>query len=161
MSIGAMADGVVSLAAPAMYFTGGTVMSVSYPTSTMDYEARIQSMRGNNPGFSHATAFHEMIPGHNLVGYMAARFNDYRANLIVDEELRERFAALAPGVQLVFISDSCHSGTLSRFEPPGRYRLGPPSVRGTAPPPLSPPRLELAERGEPPAPPGTVGWPAR
>ena len=38
-------------------------------------------MRGNNPGFSHATAFHEMIPGHNLVGYMAARFNDYRANL--------------------------------------------------------------------------------
>jgi hypothetical protein len=63
------------------FFTGGTVMSVSYPTSTMDYEARIQSMRGNNPGFSHATAFHEMIPGHNLVGYMAARFNDYRANL--------------------------------------------------------------------------------
>ena len=47
---------------------------------------------------------------------------DYRANLIVDDELRERFAALAPGVQLVFISDSCHSGTLSRFEPPGRYR---------------------------------------
>jgi hypothetical protein len=63
------------------FFTGGTIMSVSYPTSTMDYDARIQSMRGNNPGFSHATAFHEMIPGHNLVGYMAARFNDYRANL--------------------------------------------------------------------------------
>ena len=63
------------------FFTGGTVMSVSYPTNTMDYDARIQSMRGNNPGFSHATAFHEMIPGHNLVGYMAARFNDYRANL--------------------------------------------------------------------------------
>jgi uncharacterized protein (DUF885 family) len=63
------------------FFTGGTVMSVSYPTNTMDYDARIQSMRGNNPGFSHATAFHEMIPGHNLVGYMAARFNDYRADL--------------------------------------------------------------------------------
>jgi Bacterial protein of unknown function (DUF885) len=63
------------------FFTGGTVMSVSYPTNTMDYDARIQSMRGNNPGFAHATAFHEMIPGHNLVGYMAARFNDYRANL--------------------------------------------------------------------------------
>ena len=29
----------------------------------------MESMRGNNPGFSHATAFHEMIPGHNLVGY--------------------------------------------------------------------------------------------
>jgi len=63
------------------FFTGGTIMSVSYPTNTMDYDARLQSMRGNNPGFSHATAFHEMIPGHNLVGYMAARFNDYRANL--------------------------------------------------------------------------------
>jgi hypothetical protein len=63
------------------FFTGGSQISVSYPTNTMDYEARMQSMRGNNPGFSHATAFHEMIPGHNLVAYMSARFNDYRANL--------------------------------------------------------------------------------
>jgi hypothetical protein len=63
------------------FFTGGSQISVSYPTNTMDYDARIQSMRGNNPGFSHATAFHEMIPGHNLVSYMSARFNDYRANL--------------------------------------------------------------------------------
>ena len=63
------------------FFTGGTQISVSYPTDTMDYDARIQSMRGNNPGFSHATAFHEMIPGHNLVGYMAARYNGYRAAL--------------------------------------------------------------------------------
>ena len=63
------------------FFTGGGQISVSYPTNTMDYDARIQSMRGNNPGFSHATAFHEMIPGHNLVGFMGTRFNDYRANL--------------------------------------------------------------------------------
>ena len=63
------------------FFTGGGQISVSYPTNTMDYDARIQSMRGNNPGFSHATAFHEMIPGHNLVGFMGARFNGYRANL--------------------------------------------------------------------------------
>ena len=63
------------------FFTGGGQISVSYPTNTMDYDARIQSMRGNNPGFSHATAFHEMIPGHNLVGFMGARFGDYRANL--------------------------------------------------------------------------------
>jgi hypothetical protein len=63
------------------FFTGGSQISVSYPTNTMDYDARIQSMRGNNPGFSHATAFHEMIPGHNLVQFMGARFNDYRANL--------------------------------------------------------------------------------
>ncbi len=63
------------------FFTGGGQISVSYPTNTMDYDARIQSMRGNNPGFSHATAHHEMIPGHNLVGYLGARFADYRANL--------------------------------------------------------------------------------
>ena len=63
------------------FFTGGGQISVSYPTNTMEYEARIQSMRGNNPGFSHATAHHEMIPGHNLVGFMGTRFNDYRANL--------------------------------------------------------------------------------
>ena len=31
--------------------------------------------------FSHATAFHEMIPGHNLVGYMGARFGGYRARI--------------------------------------------------------------------------------
>ena len=54
---------------------------VSYPTDTMDYEARMQSMRGNNPGFSHATAFHEMIPGHNLVGYLNQRYADYRPDL--------------------------------------------------------------------------------
>jgi hypothetical protein len=63
------------------FFTGGTQISVSYPTNTMDYDARIQSMRGNNPGFSHATAFHEMIPGHNLVFFMSLRFNEYRASL--------------------------------------------------------------------------------
>ena len=63
------------------FFTGGGEISVSYPTNTMDYDARIQSMRGNNPGFSHATAFHEMIPGHNYTQFMNARFNDYRPNL--------------------------------------------------------------------------------
>jgi hypothetical protein len=63
------------------FFTGGSQISVSYPTNTMEYDARLQSMRGNNPGFSHATAHHEMIPGHNLVGYLGSRFNDYRANL--------------------------------------------------------------------------------
>jgi hypothetical protein len=63
------------------FFTGGSQISVSYPTDTMEYDARIQSMRGNNTPFSHATAFHEMIPGHNLVGYVGARFGVYRARL--------------------------------------------------------------------------------
>ncbi len=63
------------------FFTGGSEISVSYPTDTMDYEARLQSMRGNNTPFSHATAFHEMIPGHNLVFYVSARFRGYRPSL--------------------------------------------------------------------------------
>jgi len=63
------------------FFTGGGQMSVSYPTNTMEFEARQQSMRGNNRPWSHATAFHEMIPGHNLVQYFGQRFNGYRPSL--------------------------------------------------------------------------------
>lgn len=63
------------------FFLGGDHILVSYPTDTMEFDARMQSMRGNNPGFSHATAFHEMIPGHNLVGYLNQRYRDYRASL--------------------------------------------------------------------------------
>ena len=37
----------------------------------MEYDARIQSMRGNNTPFSHATAFHEMIPATTSSFYMA------------------------------------------------------------------------------------------
>lgn len=63
------------------FFTGGTEISVSYPTDTMEYDARVQSLRGNNTPFSHATAFHEMIPGHNLVFYTSARYRGYRPSL--------------------------------------------------------------------------------
>jgi uncharacterized protein DUF885 len=63
------------------FFLGGSQIIVSYPTNTMEYEARLQSMRGNNLPFSHATAFHEMIPGHNLVGYVNARHAGYRARI--------------------------------------------------------------------------------
>ena len=63
------------------FFLGGSQILVSYPTSTMEYDARLQSMRGNNIPFSHATAFHEMIPGHNLVGYVNARYAGYRARI--------------------------------------------------------------------------------
>ncbi len=63
------------------FFTGGPQITVSYPTDTMEYEARLQSMRGNNVPFSHATAFHEMIPGHNLAFYLGQRYAGYRANL--------------------------------------------------------------------------------
>jgi uncharacterized protein (DUF885 family) len=63
------------------FFTGGARISVSYPTDTMTYDQRMQSMRGNNTPFSHATAHHEMIPGHNLTAYLDARLAGHRADL--------------------------------------------------------------------------------
>ena len=64
------------------FFLGGVGgIIVSYPTDTMEYDARLQSMRGNNPGFSNATAHHETIPGHLLTGYLGQRYGDYRPDL--------------------------------------------------------------------------------
>jgi uncharacterized protein (DUF885 family) len=60
------------------FFTGGEVISVSYPTQTMSEEQKLMSMRGNNIHFSRATVFHELIPGHHLQGFMAARYRPYR-----------------------------------------------------------------------------------
>jgi hypothetical protein len=65
----------------APFFLGGAQILVAYPTNTMEYDARLQTLRGNNIHFSNAVAHHEMIPGHNLVGYMGQRFNGYRASL--------------------------------------------------------------------------------
>ena len=61
------------------FFTGGEVISVSYPVSAMSYEQKMMSMRGNNIHFSRATVFHELIPGHHLQGFIAARYKPYRA----------------------------------------------------------------------------------
>ena len=63
------------------FFTGGARITVSYPTNTMTYDQRLQSMRGNTTAFSHATAHHEMIPGHNLTGYLGQRYAGWRADL--------------------------------------------------------------------------------
>jgi uncharacterized protein (DUF885 family) len=60
------------------FFLGGNEITVSYPTNTMTFDQREMSMRGNNIPFAHATAFHEMIPGHFLQFYMAARYRPYR-----------------------------------------------------------------------------------
>lgn len=60
------------------FFTGGEVISVSYPTDTMTFEQRLMSMRGNNVPFSRATVFHELIPGHHLQGFMSQRYRSYR-----------------------------------------------------------------------------------
>ena len=60
------------------FFTGGDTISVSYPTDTMTYDQRLMSMRGNNIAFSHATVFHELIPGHWLQEYSYLRYRPYR-----------------------------------------------------------------------------------
>jgi uncharacterized protein (DUF885 family) len=62
------------------FFTGGETISVSYPTDSMSYENKLMSMRGNNRPFSKATVFHELIPGHELQGYMSQRFRPYRGS---------------------------------------------------------------------------------
>jgi hypothetical protein len=61
------------------FFTGGPVMSVSYPTDTMTTRQKIESMRGNSLPISHATAFHEMLPGHDMQDYMGQRYDVYRS----------------------------------------------------------------------------------
>ena len=60
------------------FFTGGRVISVSFPTHTMSHENKLMSMRGNNMHFSRATVHHELIPGHHLQFFMMARYKTYR-----------------------------------------------------------------------------------
>ncbi|PMD42243.1 hypothetical protein L207DRAFT_510479 [Hyaloscypha variabilis F] len=62
----------------APFFLGGRSILVSYPDDTMDHEAKMMSMRGNNIHFSRSTVFHEMIPGHHLQYHMFARHKPYR-----------------------------------------------------------------------------------
>ncbi len=60
------------------FFLGGEVLQVAYPTDSMSDDDKMMAMRGNNPHFSHATVFHEMIPGHHMQGFMNARYYPYR-----------------------------------------------------------------------------------
>ncbi|MDF1789432.1 MAG: DUF885 family protein [Verrucomicrobiales bacterium] len=60
------------------YFTGGEVISVSFPTNEMEHEDKLMSLRGNNRHFCKATVHHELIPGHHLQIYMQERHRAYR-----------------------------------------------------------------------------------
>ncbi|CAL1519873.1 DUF885 family protein [Chitinophaga sp. MM2321] len=62
----------------APFFLGGESILVAYPTAEMDEATKVMSMRSNNYAFAHATVFHELIPGHNLQGYMNKRNKPYR-----------------------------------------------------------------------------------
>jgi len=60
------------------FFTGGRVISVSFPTHTMSHRDKLMSMRGNNIHFARATVHHELIPGHHLQFFMTSRYKAYR-----------------------------------------------------------------------------------
>jgi hypothetical protein len=60
------------------FFLGGEVVQISYPTDSMPFEAKMQSMRGNNRHFSKATVHHELIPGHGLQQYCTSRTQTQR-----------------------------------------------------------------------------------
>jgi uncharacterized protein (DUF885 family) len=53
-------------------------MLVAFPTADMDFDAKLQAMRGNNEHFTRIVTPHELIPGHHLQGFMAARHNLHR-----------------------------------------------------------------------------------
>lgn len=61
------------------FFTGGEVISISFPTSSMGHEQKLMSMRGNNIHFARATVFHELVPGHHLQQFAEARFKTWRS----------------------------------------------------------------------------------
>ncbi|PSL47792.1 uncharacterized protein (DUF885 family) [Chitinophaga niastensis] len=63
----------------APFFLGGESILVAYPTDAMDENTKVMSMRSNNYAFAHATVFHELIPGHNLQGFMNKRNKPYRS----------------------------------------------------------------------------------
>ncbi|MCC9640769.1 DUF885 family protein [Rhodopirellula sp. JC740] len=60
------------------FFTGGEVISVSFPTSEMSPSDKRQSLRGNNVGYARATVHHELIPGHHLQMFMNDRYQSHR-----------------------------------------------------------------------------------
>jgi hypothetical protein len=51
---------------------------------------------------------------------MLCPYDVYSGGALLDDDLNEIFSARAAGVRLVFISDSCHSGSVSKFFPPPR-----------------------------------------
>lgn len=60
------------------FFLGGEEFIISYPTSSMNHEDKMMSMRGNNPHFSRATVHHELLAGHALQEFMQNRYKAYR-----------------------------------------------------------------------------------
>lgn len=60
------------------FFLGGEVIMVASPTDSQSEAEKQMALRANNRHFSRATVHHELIPGHGLQGFVAARSNDHR-----------------------------------------------------------------------------------
>lgn len=60
----------------AVYF--GQAIGIAYPTDEMSLEQKLMSLRGNNSHFTRAVIPHELIPGHHLQRFMAARHATHR-----------------------------------------------------------------------------------
>lgn len=60
------------------FFLGGEVIQIAFPTDVMSEDDKLMSLRGNNIHFARATAFHELIPGHHLQGFMTRRYQPQR-----------------------------------------------------------------------------------
>jgi uncharacterized protein (DUF885 family) len=54
-------------------------MLVAYATEGMAHDTKLMSMRGNNEHFTRIVTPHELIPGHHLQLFMAARHRPYRS----------------------------------------------------------------------------------
>ncbi|MBI5684957.1 MAG: DUF885 family protein [Verrucomicrobia bacterium] len=57
---------------------GGQNMMVAYAKDEMKQEDKLMVMRGNNRAFSRLTTAHELVPGHHLQNFQAARHNTHR-----------------------------------------------------------------------------------
>jgi uncharacterized protein (DUF885 family) len=57
---------------------GGLGINVAYATAEMDHERKLMAMRGNNKHFSRLVTPHELIPGHHLQRFVAAREKPWR-----------------------------------------------------------------------------------
>lgn len=57
---------------------GGQTIMVAYAKEEMKQEDKLMVMRGNNRHFTRLSTAHELIPGHHLQWFQAARHNQYR-----------------------------------------------------------------------------------
>ena len=57
----------------------GQNMMVAYAKDEMKHEDKLMAMRGNNRHFTRIVTAHELIPGHHLQSFVAARNREYRS----------------------------------------------------------------------------------